>query len=147
MNAETLNRTTQRAAYSGKPAFKDFQPILDAHGINYHEGDVWLTVGGDAAPDGYLFFLSVRLLDIPKALDAVLPILRSADIVYRIARNELEASKIRNSDYGHHLDGKMIQIQPSCMEQAVQHEDFIVGPYYVYVRPNLAYPIDYGETG
>lgn len=73
MNAETLNRTTQRAAYSGKPVFKDFQPILDAHGINYHEGDVWLTVGGDAAPDGYLFFLSVRLLDIPKALDAVLP--------------------------------------------------------------------------
>ena len=33
----------------------------------------------------------------------------------------------------------MIQIQPTSMEQAVQHEDFIVEPYYVYVRPNLAY--------
>ena len=97
MNAETLNQTTQQAAHNGRPFFKGFQPILDAHRIDYHEGDVWLTVGGDAAPDGYLFFLSVRLLDIPKALDAVLPILRSADIVYRIARNELEASKIGNA--------------------------------------------------
>lgn len=119
MNAETLNRTTQQVGHNGKPVFKGFQSILDAHGIDYHEGDVWLTVGGDAAPGGYLFFLSVRLLDIPKVLDAVLPILRSADIVYRIAKNELEASKIGNGYYGHHLGGKMIQIQPSSKEQAL----------------------------
>jgi hypothetical protein len=101
------------------PKFRNYKDIVTRHGYEFEESQVWLTIGKDKSPDGYIFFLSVRLLDITEVLELILPVVSGfPDLIVRIAKSELEASKVSNGYYGHHLDGKMIQLQPSSESQA-----------------------------
>lgn len=92
--------------------------LLQTHGLSPTERGVWAAVGRSSRTQGWKLHLSSVPVEAVALLDLVVPFLKSCDVSFKVAKDEMVLCQLNEGELGGTQMGKFITIYPESDDHA-----------------------------
>ena len=97
-----------------------YRNILQDHGLQYTEKDVWLDVGRHKTTDGWIVFISVVKAQIVDLFQELLPVLVELKMSFRVISDSMTHHYLNMGRYGRSSVGRVFTLYPITEQQLVK---------------------------
>lgn len=104
---------------SEKHVFDNYSKILDKYQLSYQQIPCYYQIGEPNRVQGWVLHLTVTWIQIPELLSAILPLLTSYGIPFKVVQNKKKAIMLCDGSLGYNQLGKVFCIYPPDDETTV----------------------------
>lgn len=116
-----MNNITHQLTRTG------YMQQLTEAGFQPKAKEYWIMVGSAMGIQGWKLHLSTIQVQATEVLRRVLPILKSFDVPFKIAVDEVMLARLNEGEFGYSQVGKFMTIYPSGEKQAIEIARVLIG--------------------